>query len=745
MAAGREDLSRIADAVRGRFEAQKRVLSFEEYLELVVEHPERHTRDAARYLKGCFEHYGQYEVERPWGTLRRFRLFDLPFRDGRGGARRSDHLVGHEAIQNEFFRILTNFVREGRPNRLILLHGPNGSAKTTFAHAMMAALEHYSWQDDGALYRFSWIFPRGRDGKSIGFASMDEAPPGRSFAHLPDSQIDVKLSSELREHPLLLLPLEERRQLIGRVYEERGIREPAPDGLWNGQLGQKNKEIFEALLTAYRGDIQRVFFHVRVERYYISQRYRLGAVTIGPQMHVDASERQITADRTLNSLPASLSSLTLYEPYGELVDASGGIVEYSDLLKRPLDAWKYLLLAIETGEVALPMSNLPLNTVMVASSNEVHLAAFKEHHEYGSFRGRLSLVRVPYLLDYTQEQQIYDSQIAPQVQTHVAPHSTWVAALWAVLTRLRRAQADRYEDSALGRVAVDLTPLEKADLYALGTIPERLGAEEARALRAGIHEVYAESENAPEYEGLTGASPREIRTLLLDAAHDARFEGLSPLGVLDRIEALCARGDHLFLKQTPDRGYFDHRGFIRQIHGRWLDRVDDELRSCTGLIEETQYKDLFDKYVTHVSYWVKNERIHNPMTGKYEDPDQDLMSRIESRLDVGKDVGEFRRNLISAIAGAAIARPGERVDYARLFPRYIEKLREAYYEERRKQVGMIARDVLRLLHEERLDPDHERSARETLARMCERFGYEEGSARDALAELVRDRYPQPHS
>ena len=740
MAPSRDDLSRVADAVRGRFEAQKRVLSFEEYLDLVLEHPDRHTRDAARYLLGCFNHYGSEIVERPWGHVRRFKLFDLPFHDGKDRRRRSDHLVGHERIQVQFYRALSAFVREGRANRLVLLHGPNGSAKSTFANAMMIALEHYSQQDEGALYRFSWIFPRGRDGKAIGFGSADEVPPGRSFAHLPDSQIDHKMPSELREHPLLLLPREERRALIERVYAEAGIEHHAPDWLWNGQLGHKNKEIFEALLTAYRGDIARVFHHVRIERYYISRRYRLGAATIGPQMHVDASERQITADRTLSSLPASLSSLTLYEPYGELVDASGGIVEYSDLLKRPLDAWKYLLTAIETGEVPLPLSTLPLNVVMVASSNEVHLAAFKEHHEYNSFRGRLSLVRVPYLLDYTQEKQIYDAQIVPQVQSHVAPHATYVAALWAVLTRLRRAQADRYEHAPLGRIAADLTPMEKADLYALGKIPERLGADETKELRAGIEEIYEESDTALEYEGLTGASPREIRTLLLDAAHDARYQGLSPLAVLEGIETFCAHGDYQFLKQTPDRGFFDHRGFIRQVRDRWLDLVDDELRSATGLIEETQYRDLFDRYVTHVSYWVKGERVQNPVTGKYEDPDQDLMRSIESKIDAGKQVDEFRRNLISTIAGAAIARPGERPDYTRLFPRYIEKLREAYYLERRKQVGTIAADILRLLHEESLEPERERAARETMDRLCQRFGYVESSVRESIGVLVRERY-----
>src|SRR5688572_7678677 len=112
----------------------------EEYLDLVFSHPDRYTRDAARYLKGCFDFFGYEDVPRPWGAVRRWKLFDLAFADGRSGQRRSDHLVGHEAIQGEFYRILSNFVREGRPNRLVLLHGPNGSAKSTFAHALMSAL-----------------------------------------------------------------------------------------------------------------------------------------------------------------------------------------------------------------------------------------------------------------------------------------------------------------------------------------------------------------------------------------------------------------------------------------------------------------------------------------------------------------------------------------------------------------------------------------------------------------------------
>ncbi|MCS6798761.1 MAG: serine protein kinase PrkA [Myxococcota bacterium] len=740
MSDARDWLAEARDSVRTRFEAQRRVLSFEQFVALVAEHPERHLRDASRYLLDCIRHYGTREVTRPGGVARRYLVFDLPFepRTASGVAA----LVGHEEVQNAFVSVLEAFAREGRPNRLVLLHGPNGSAKSTFVAALVRALEHYSTLDEGALYRFSWVFPRGRDGKAIGFGSTDEAGrPRGSYAHLEDAQVEVRIASELREHPLLVLPVEERRRLLERIERERGCPVSVPAHLWNGSLGHKNQLVFDALLTSYRGDLGRVLDHVRVERWTISRRHRQGAVTIGPQLQVDAGERQLTVDRSLAQLPASLAALGLHESFGELVDASGGLLEYADLLKRPLETWKYLLTAIETGEVPLPLSILQLNAVLVASSNEAHLRAFREHPEYASFRGRIHFIRVPYLLDWRAEQAIYDAQIVPHVDRHVAPHATFVAALWAVLTRLRRAAPDRYDSSAVGRIAADLTPLEKADLYAEGRLPRRLSTEDQKLLRANLAAVRREFDAVADYEGLTGASPREMRAILLEAAGDARSACLSPLAVLERIEAFCQRQDYEFLRQTPDRGYGDHRGFVRLVRARWLDRVDEELREATGLVEESRHRELFDRYVTHVSYWLKREKVFNPLTGRDEEPDTDLMQRVEAMLEVRGTPDEFRRGLIGAIAAWAIDHPGQKVDNAAIFPRHIERLREAYYVERARQIGQIARDVLALLDgAPPTDPERLARARATRDAMIARHGYQDASLQVALGELVRERY-----
>ena len=738
-------LATIREEVKARFEAQKRVLSFQEYLDLVRDNPRRYTRDAGRYLKDCMDFFGSYEVERPAGNLRRWKLFDLEFglhdSGHQGELRLRDRLAGHEPAQEAFYRILDGFEREGRANRLVLLHGPNGSAKSTFAACLMRGLEAYSDTDDGALYRFSWIFPRVREGAGIGFStSSDELGQSDSFAHLPDDRIITKLQSSVREHPLLLLPRDVRQRLIATVYEGAGLSEAAPDWVWTGQLGRKNQQIFQALLTACRGDLERVLAHVQVERFYISRRYRVGAVTIGPQMSVDASERQITADRSIESLPASLSALTLFEPYGELVDASGGIVEFSDLLKRPLEAWKYLLLAIETGEVSLQMSNLPINAVMLASSNELHLSAFRQHPEYNSFRGRIVRIRMSYLLDVHREREIYDGQIIPQIPKHVAPHTTYVAALWSVLTRVRRPDASRFADSELGTVAASLTPLEKADLLSDGLVPARFEAEQAMILAEGIEEVELQGSSSSDYEGINGASPREIRMLLLDAAANFDEPCVSPATFLSRLREFCDRDDYEFLKEQPDGAYRDHGAFVDVVKERWLDLVEAELRAASGLIDEHSHLGLFDRYVTQVSHWVKKERVFNPVTGEDEEADVDLMKSVEAKLGAD-DPQAFRNELLSGIAAWAIDHPEQEVDYESLFPSYIDQLRQAYFDDRRGQIGEIGEAIVAILEDDdTLDEEQREAAQQALQVLIGVYGYERSSAKVALGALVDARY-----
>ena len=739
----RDWLTQATGEMRESFARNRRVISFAEYVTLFSAEPTRQLRSAAQYVRDVFDHFGNEPVRTPRGPMTRWKLFDCPWDNGK------DALVGQEEVQAAVYRLVANFAREGRTNRLILLHGPNGSAKSTFVACLQRAMEHYSTLEDGALYRFNWIFPSQKLTKGgIGFGGGIESGGGQeTFAYLEDELIESKIVDEMRDHPLLLLPRAKRRELVTERLASVNRPELRPaDYLVRGDLSHRNRQIFEALLSSYHGDLSKVLRHVQVERFFVSRRYRQAAATVEPQLAVDAHSRQLTMDRSLASLPPALQSLTLYEYQGELVDGNRGVIDFADLLKRPLESYKYLLGTVEQGRVSLDVASLELDTVFIGSSNEGYLAAFKEIPEFQSFKGRMELVRVPYLLDHRVEQRIYEAQIQAahtESARHVAPHVAWVTALWAALTRMKKPLSEKYS-KALSDIVSKLGPMEKAQLYADGATPEGLSTEQQRDLVGGIEKIARESDNYPNYEGRTGASPREMKLVIMNAAQSTRYKCLSPFAVFDELEELV-RGVTVyeFLKQEPlPGGFHENRKFIFQVRDKLIDQIDDEVRTSMGLVEERRYIDQFERYVAHVSYWVKKEKVPNPITGRNEDPDEQMMADIERILQMAGRRDEFRREVISRIGAWSIDHPKQKPDYEQIFPRPIAELRTAFFEERKKQVRKINEDLLVLLTDgpSRMQPDAALASGNTLSTMKSRFGYCDDCAKDAILALVRKRY-----
>jgi predicted Ser/Thr protein kinase len=380
---------------------------------------------------------------------------------------------------------------------------------------------------------------------------------------------------------------------------------------------------------------------------------------------------------------------------------------------------------------------------MMGSANELHLDAFREHPEFASFRGRLDLVRVPYLRNYKEEQAIYDAHVAPQVRRHVAPHATEMAAVFAVLTRMRKPNADRYGRGLTGPLQ-SLSAVEKADVYAGERPPERFDADTQKLLRASVRELYEESDSYPIYEGRVGASPREMRAVLLDAAQSTSYRCLSPLAVLDELEILCQRKNEFeWLQQDViPGGYHDVKIFGEALLSRLLSSWEVELYASSGLVDDVQYAELFERYVQHVSVWVKRERIRNRVTGEYEEPDEKMMREVERLLDVKAESSDWRKGLISGIAAWAIDHPGQRVEGAMVFPQHMRRMREAIFNDRRPAVALLARDVVVLVRDEGtgLDKERRRDAESVIERMIAKFGYCRSCAGDAASMLVRKRF-----
>ena len=735
-------LSELSAEMREGYARTRRVMSFGEYMALLHDEMAAQARSAAQYLRDVFDYFGTVKVHGPRGETTRFRLFDCPWAGGK------ESLRGQEEVQDAIYRLISNFAREGRTNRLVLLHGPNGSAKSTVVACIERAMEHYSRLDQGALYRFGWIFPVQNVSRGgIGFGERGGASDAQTYAYLDDDLVEAKIRDELRDHPLLLLPRDKRRELIASHLAEeiKAGFQPARN-LMDGDLSHRNRQIFEALLSAYHGDLAKVLRHVQVERFFISRRYRQSIATVEPQVAVDVRTRQLSIDRSLSSLPSALQSLSLFEMQGELVDANRGLLGFDDLLKRSFESWKYLLGVVENGKTSLDFGTLEVDTTFFATSNETFLAAFKEVAEFQSFKGRMELVRAPYLLDVRVEKQIYDEHIergvAVGIGRHVAPHVAWTAALWAVLTRLVRPQLDKYS-GRLSNLIARLGPMEKAMLYA-GENIDTFSHDEQKELVAAVENIARETDSESNYEGRSGASPREMKLVILNAAQSPKYGCASPFAVLDELDDLVrATSVYEFLRQAPaPGGYHEHATFVTKVRDRLLERVANEVRISMGLVEERRYIDHFERYVTHVSYWMKHEKVPNPVTRVDEEPDQDLMADVERLLGVrssGVAPADFRGEVIAKIGAWSLDNPGRRPDYERIFPGPIADLREAFFGERKRQVNRINQDLLVYLVDgpDKMSPDDVTAVRTTLDNLKQRFGYCDKCAKDAVLALLK--------
>ena len=172
----------------------------------------------------------------------------------------------------------------------------------------------------------------------------------------------------------------------------------------------------------------------------------------------------------------------------------------------------------------------------------------------------------------------------------------------------------------------------------------------------------------------------------------------------------------------------------------WLEQLDRELQTATGLVEEARHEGLFDRYVGHVSMWLKGERYRDPVTGDLSDPDPGLLKRVEAVLEV-KNAEEFRRNLINVIAAFAIDHPNAPLEPGRIFPRYLEQLKESYFLEHRGQIAALIADMLATLSDgaQTLAPEPRKLARAAVDRLLG-AGYCPNCARAALGELFKERY-----
>jgi serine protein kinase len=125
--------------------------TFEDYLKLVRENP-RVTRNAFQRIYDMILSHGTDEYTEHKKKIVRFKFFRDEQHGGRDAVYGIDQSLNH--LVDTFKAAARNY---GPERRVILLHGPVGSAKSTIVRLLKKGLEEYSRTQDGAMYTFGWV------------------------------------------------------------------------------------------------------------------------------------------------------------------------------------------------------------------------------------------------------------------------------------------------------------------------------------------------------------------------------------------------------------------------------------------------------------------------------------------------------------------------------------------------------------------------------------------------------------
>ena len=274
--------------------------TFDEYLDLVKKTPEV-TRSAHQRMYDMIMTYGTYPVDegRRDGLLR-YRFFDDPDTGG------EDAIFGLTEPLTQLVHVFRSAaLKYGSERRVLLLHGPVGSSKSTIARLLKKGLQRYSRKPEGAIYSFGW---KEEDG-SITWDPMNS-------------------------EPLQLIPHAFRDEVCASLNEGRDRNKQFTVEM-TGDVCPLSRFVFKERLEKCDGDWTKVLQGVVVRRFFLSEQDRIGIGTFQPKDEKNQDSTELTGDINYRKIAeyGSESDPRAFNFDGEFNVSNRGMIEFIEVLK----------------------------------------------------------------------------------------------------------------------------------------------------------------------------------------------------------------------------------------------------------------------------------------------------------------------------------------------------------------------------------------------------------------------------
>jgi serine protein kinase len=642
--------------------------SFADYLEIVRKDP-RVARTSYQRVYDMILSFGTEEAVVNKEKTIRYRFFDDPDNDG------ADAVFGLERTLANLVNVFKSAAHQyGTERRVLLLHGPVGSSKSTIVRRLKKGLEAYSRTDAGALYSFSW---------------KEEGPDGEvTWSDCP-----------MHEEPLRLIPLTARDAVVAELNAN------VPEGGYpltiEGDLCPYCRYVFKERMARYDGSWERLLEDIRVRRLILSEQDRVGIGTFQPKDEKNQDATELTGDINYRKIAefGSESDPRAFNFDGEFNIANRGIIEFIEVLKLDV-AFLYDLLGASQEHKIKPkkFAQTDIDEVILGHTNEPEYKKLQSNEFMEALRDRTVKIDVPYLTRLSDEVRIYEKDYNSRKVKgkRIAPHTLEVAAMWALLTRLEEPKN------------AGLTLLQKLKLYNGKTLP---GFTEDN-----IKELREEAER----EGMHGISPRYVQDKISNSLVAFGEErSVNPFMVLNELEAGLKH--HSLINSEDTRKQY--KQLLSVVKEEYEDIVKNEVQRAIAADDDALSR-LCSNYIDNVKAYTQREKVKNKFTGQAEEPDERLMRSIEEKIDIPESrKDDFRREIMNYIGAQALE--GKTFNY-RMNERLQKALELKLFQDQKDTIKLTS------LVSAAIDRDTQEKIDIVKQRLIRNYGYDEDSATDVL-------------
>lgn len=677
----------IAKAIGTEPKEVRAPIPFYEFMELVAKEPKFYLRDVFQLFYDMVFYYvkkGPFyrtNINLPQ-ISRQYDLTNLLVKDC------DNPFFADHIFADRFVDLVNSLKRRTSQNHLILFEGPPGSGKSTFLNNLAQKVEGFAQLPEGALYKTYWrvnIETLRTEESLYSIFDGEERDQLQEHLKIPKEELKARKSIDFscprHDHPILQIPKNIRQAILDELIPDKKFK----DMLFNYTeyewvLRDVPCNICQSLYTVMLDrlkDPRKVFNMVYARRAVFKRLFGVGISVFNPSDPI--TEEPFTNEFMEDALRYILRTDNIDFTYSDLSFTNNGIYALMDIKENNRERLFRLHGIISDGIHKVGLVEERIKSLFLGIVNPEDKTYFEG---VKSFQDRIIYVRIPYVLDYKTEVEIYRNKFGDSIENRFLPGVLQNFAKIIISSRVNKnsttikqwiSQPGKYQ-KFLDQNLV----LLKICLYA-GDIPEWLEEEDSKKLDSRLLAQILQESADEGYQGISGRHSIQLLGEFLE-----QFPDDSKQITMNQVVNFFAQSDFKGAKEIPD-------DFIPLLSNTYDYKVVQEVKESLYDFNQEEIENRVSNYLYAINFDI-GETVKSPYTGDEIEVSEDYFKSFETvMLGANSSTVErkkFRREMSQIYVNTTLAQEiqvenralKETTQFKKLYTRYVRHLKESAIE-----------------------------------------------------------------